>query len=248
MNERTIGAVRGATVVSVGCLAIAAAWSLLFGAAVTAPAGPSGDNATLFAWWRPVAWQTAGFHLLAAAGFIGLVVVAATLRGHPASRAHAAQGLRAAAALIAAGALVVAIANVIRVGGQQAVLDASTTRMDPDILGTIGYTVDRIADALQSGGYAVLGVGALALAPMLRGSRVDRLWDVSAVALGSGVLALAVVSQTDASGLVDPITALLALVVLPVWAWRLQRHAARPEPVNDSDAVPWTAAAETAAE
>ncbi len=239
MRVRARSVIRWVGGLSAALVVVAAAWYTLFQAGVVVtPAPASGGNAAMFAWWRPVEWQTAGVHLLAAFGFLGIAAFGALLA---AFRDGAPGWTRTAAALVVAGATVTAIANLVQLGGEQAMLDASTTKVDPDIVGTIGYAAERIAAALEMGGYAALGLGVLTLIPgLLAAGRAgqDRLLGGSSLVLGGGLLVLALLQEADPLGLADLLTAILAIVVLPTWIWRV----ARLDPAADEAAAPASAA------
>lgn len=223
MRDRRV--VRMVVMGAAGCFALAAAWNVLIQTGVSAPPQP-GDNAAYFAWWRPVEWQTASVHLLTALGFAALAVTAVRLPTGPAgSTAEAARVGMGPMALAIGGALG-AGASLLQFGGQQAVVDASTTSIDPGVLGTIGYTVDRVTAAIQLGAYATLACAVLSigLAGPMAAARRSRV--VPSIVLGGGLLLLALLQEGGPTDLTDPLEALLAIVVLPVWAWSLFRPTA----------------------
>ena len=197
-------------------LALAAIWNAMIQAALTVPPQPSGGNAVLFAWWRPVEWQTAGVHLLAALGFIALAMLGGLLATRPPEASGS--GDRVAGMLIACGALLGGVAHLVQLGGQQAVLAASATSMDPGMLGTIGYTIDRVVAAAQLGAYATFATGSLALG-LASFRRSPSAFAVASVLLGLGAAALAVLTQADPFGIGDAATATVAVILLPAWVW-----------------------------
>lgn len=222
MDEERRGRIlRNVAVIAAGALAAGAVWNALFDARIVVAEIPPGGNEALFAWWRPVEWQTAGVHLLAIVGFLAMAGMGAIL-GLRLGRSPI--GLLGATFLILGGALS-AIAHLVQLGGQQAILEASTTSIDPGVLGTIGFTVDRVTAALQLGGYATLGLGVCAVVPSLGSLSARGLSIGVAIVLGAGLFLLAVFTQTDPLDLVGPLTLVLAVVVLPAWAWSVTRVA-----------------------
>lgn len=202
-----------------GCIALAAAWNLLIQAGVSAPPQPGG-NAELFAWWRPVEWQTASVHLLVAIGFLGFASAAVAIPAGPEPWAIPAEQRRIGPMALAIAGTLAAGASLIQLGGQQAVVDASTTTIDPGVLGTIGYTVDRLVAALQLGAYGLLAFAVLAIG--LSGVRMVRRPNaILSLALGGGLLLLALLQEAGPTELLDPLQGLLAIIILPAWAWSL---------------------------
>jgi hypothetical protein len=220
-RDGTRSAARIAAAAAAGALALAAAWNGLFDARIVVPEIPSGGNDALFAWWRPVEWQTAGIHLAASVGFLAMAAFG-VLVGSGLGAGRRATGLAGAAFLVIGGAIS-ALAHLVQLGGQQAILEASTTSIDPAVLGTMGFTVDRITAALQLGGYAALGVGVCALIPSLRALSARPLQAGLAIVLGVGLFLLAVFAETDPFDLVGPLSMALGVVVLPAWAWSVSR-------------------------
>ena len=105
-------------------------------------------------------------------------------------------------------------------------LRASQTTFDPDILGTIGFVTDSMSHALLVGGYTSLGLGVLGLA--LREDRVGgaAFGRLVGVVLGIGLVALGILSLTDPSDLIEPLTGLVGIVLAPAWLWSVASGAA----------------------
>jgi hypothetical protein len=220
-RDGTRSAIRIVAALAAGSLAVAAAWNGLFDARIVVPEIPPGGNEALFAWWRPVEWQTAGIHLVAIVGFLAMAGLGVVLGSGLRAGARA-TGLIGATFLVVGG-LVSALAHLVQLGGQQAILEASTTSMDPAVLGTIGFTVDRVTAALQLGGYAALGVGVFALIPSLGALSARPLQGGLAIVLAVGLFLLAVFAESDPFDLVGPLSIALGVVVLPAWAWVVSR-------------------------
>ena len=212
--------VRVVVMSAAACIALAAAWNTLIQVGVSAPPQPS-DNAAYFAWWRPVEWQTASVHLLAAFGFLALAAAAVRIPTERWSSAIAVEGISAGSMALAIGGILGAGANLVQLGGQQAVLEASTTTIDPGLLGTIGYTVDRVTAAIQLGAYAVLACAVLSIGPSGAMAVARRPRGILSLVLGGGLLLLALLQEAGPMDLVDPLGAFLAIIVLPAWAWSL---------------------------
>jgi hypothetical protein len=208
-SER-VAAATGAT-----ALAVAAAWNALITAAITAPPQPGGGNEALFAWWRPIEWQTAGVHVLAALGFLALAVLGGLRSIRP--RDDDAGIGRVGGLTLVAGGLFGALAHLVQVGAQQAVITASATAVDPGTLGAIGYALDRVVAAIQLGGYGALAVAFVALAADAPRDRAP--FRVLSVAIGVAAAVIAVSTQLDPLGVGDGVTLLVAIVLLPSWAW-----------------------------
>lgn len=191
------------------CLAVATAWYVLFQAHIVAPEFTQlGDNQAYFAWWRPIEWQTTGIYLLASVGFVGVAVLGFLLRG-------------ASGAGLVVGGVVAAVAQLAELGGQHAVLQASLTKVDPGILGTVGFITDSISHALFIGGYASLGVGVLGLALRDDPVATDAFGRLAGVVLGVALVALGVLGLADPFELLDPLTGVVGIVLAPVWLWRV---------------------------
>jgi hypothetical protein len=197
-------------------LALAAIWNALILTALTAPPQPPGGNEVLFAWWRPLEWQTAGVHLLAALGFLALATLGGLLATLPSAAAEPDD--RVAGLLIACGAFLGGLAHLVQLGAQQGVLAASATSTDPGALGAIGYTFDRVVAAAQLGAYATFATGMIALG-MASFRRSRSAFAAASVLLGLGAAVLAVLTQADPLGIGDAAAATVAVILLPAWVW-----------------------------
>jgi hypothetical protein len=209
MSSPYQGVVSRIAIATAACLAIGAAWYVLFQAHVVSPMPPDGGgNAAYFAWWRPIEWQTTASYLLVSAGFAGIAVLGSRLGG-------------SSGAALTVGGGVAVVAQLAQMGSQHAVLRASETAIDPGVLGTIGFITDSISHGMFVGAYVLLGLGVLGLA--LRAVPVlgDAIGRGSGVLLGLGMVVMGILSLTDPLDLLDPLTALVGVVIAPVWLWRL---------------------------
>lgn len=201
-------------------LAAAALWNLLFQANILTPAPPVADNATYYAWWRPIEWQTASIALLAAAGLAGIAVLGLCLRG-------------AAGAALAIGGIAAMVAQLAQMGAQRSILAASETSIDPGVLGTIGFVADGIVAGLSLGAYASMGIGVLGLA--LRDEPVPgtALGRMTGIALAVGLAVLAVFSFTDPFDLFTPLLGVVGVLLTPTWLVQVAVASRSPESVGD---------------
>jgi membrane protein YqaA with SNARE-associated domain len=208
------------------CLAVGAAWYVLFQAHIVSPSPPDGgDNAAYFAWWRPIEWQTISIYLLVSAGFAGIAVLGNLLGGF-------------SGAALAVGGGLAAVAQLAQMGGQHAVLRASETAIDPRVLGTIGFITDSISQGLFVGAYVVLGLGAVGVTLQTVPVVGDVLGRVAGVLLGIALVLMGILSLTDPFNLLDPVTALVGVVIAPVWLWRLAASSPGPTVAMDSLSTP----------
>jgi hypothetical protein len=108
----------------------------------------------------------------------------------------------------------------LQLGGQHAVLTASLTSLDPGSLGTIGFTIDSATQAISSGAYVAIGVGVISLAAGAF-STGRRPVTLTSAATGVAFVLLGVLLILDVQDLVNPLTALLGIVLFPAWAWAI---------------------------
>jgi hypothetical protein len=224
VNVRIRSETRVTGLVAGACLFVATAMYLALQLHIGVPAAPhSASPADLFAWWRPLQWLTTTVHLLAASALVAIAVLGIQL-SRVGDRAVAGIGL--GGALLTSGGIVTAVAQLVQMGGNRAVLDSSRTTMNPDVLSTIGYTTDSIAQAVGVVGYASLGLGVLTISLASVGA-TDRFGRLLGVVFGVALLALALFNLTDPLALVDPVTGLAGLVLAPAWLWRVVAAPAR---------------------
>ncbi|HEU5326358.1 MAG TPA: hypothetical protein VFV59_10790 [Candidatus Limnocylindria bacterium] len=200
---------RATAIAAAALLATAAAWNLLFQVRIVTPPLPSADNAHYYAWWRPIEWQTFAIALLAAAGLGGVGVVGLSLRG-------------AAGAVLGIGAIAAMVAQLAQAGAQHAILAASTSAIDPGVLGTIGFVADGIVNGVSIGAYAGMALGVVGLAvsgeDALPGHAAGRL---TGALLGAGLVALSVFSLADPLDLLQPVLGIVGMVLTPAWLWQV---------------------------
>lgn len=197
-------------------IAAAAVWNVLFQMRLVTPPLPLADNAHYYAWWKPIEWQTVSIAVLAGGGLAAIAVVGLCLRG-------------ASASALAIGAVAAMFAQLAQMGAQHAILAASTSSIDPGVLGTIGFVADGIVNGISVGAYASMAIGVLGFA--LREDALPRhAWGrLTGAVLAGGLAVLSILSLADPLDVLTPALALVGAILTPAWLLGLAMSMPLPE-------------------
>jgi hypothetical protein len=118
---------------------------------------------------------------------------------------------------VAVGCLLLIVGNVLQLGGHQAVSELAEEGHTIETVNALHFTLDTVDDAFELFGFALLGVGVLALAweALRQGER--RVWAWFTAAVGVVILALAGAYAADNSDAINALLFLGGMVLLPVW-------------------------------